>query len=111
MWLNGVRIRLVSTRMRVQSLALLSVLKDLALLLRCCLDPALLWLWGRLAAAVLIQPLSWELPHAMGEALKQQKQTNNQKKKKVRTRLTYLSILSRENEVIKLLLYEEVIRV
>ena len=24
-------------------------------------DPVLLWLWCRLAAAVLIQPLTWEL--------------------------------------------------
>ena len=27
-------------------------------------DPVLLWLWCRLAAAVLIQPLAWEHPHA-----------------------------------------------
>ena len=33
-------------------------------------DPALLWLWGRLAAAVLIQPLARELPHALGVPLK-----------------------------------------
>ena len=29
------------------------------------LDLALLWLWGRLVAAALIQPLTWEFPHAM----------------------------------------------
>ena len=34
------------------------------------LDLALLWLWGRPAAAVLIQPLDWEPPHAKGAALK-----------------------------------------
>ena len=28
-------------------------------------DLALVWLWRRLAAAVPIQPLAWELPHAM----------------------------------------------
>ena len=28
------------------------------------LDPALLWLWRRSAAAVLIQPLVWEIPYA-----------------------------------------------
>ena len=28
-------------------------------------DPALLWLWCRPAAAVLIQPLAWELPYAV----------------------------------------------
>ena len=33
-------------------------------------DPALLWPWSRLA----IQPLAWELPYAMGAALKQQQQ-------------------------------------
>ena len=30
------------------------------------LDPALLWLWCRLAAVAPIQPLAWELPYAMG---------------------------------------------
>ena len=33
-------------------------------------DPMLLWLWYRLAAAALIQPLAWELPYAAGVALK-----------------------------------------
>ena len=33
-------------------------------------DPALLWLWYRLAAAALIRPLAWELPYATGVALK-----------------------------------------
>ena len=33
-------------------------------------DPTLLWLWCRLAAVALIQPLAWELPYAMGTALK-----------------------------------------
>ena len=27
------------------------------------LHPALLWLWYKLAAAALIQPLAWELPY------------------------------------------------
>ena len=30
----------------------------------------LLWLWHGLAAAALVQPLSWELPYAMGVVLK-----------------------------------------
>ena len=30
---------------------------------RCSLD-LVLWLWCRLAAAALIQPLAWELPYA-----------------------------------------------
>ena len=42
---------------------------------RCGLDMVLLllWLWRRPAAAALIQPLGWELPHAMGTALKSKK--------------------------------------
>ena len=40
---------------------------------RCGLDPLLLWLWHRLAAAVPIQPLAWELPYATGVALKEKK--------------------------------------
>ena len=39
---------------------------------RCGSDPALLWLWFRPAAAALIQPLAWELPCAMGVALKEE---------------------------------------
>ena len=34
------------------------------------LDPALLWLWCRLAVVAPIRPLAWELPHASGVALK-----------------------------------------
>ena len=37
------------------------------------LEPTLLWLWYRLAAVVLIQPLPWEPPYAMGAVLKRQK--------------------------------------
>ena len=37
------------------------------------LDPALLWLWCRLAAAAPIGPLAWEPPYAMGAALNRQK--------------------------------------
>ena len=42
------------------------------------LDPALLWLWCRLAATAPIRPLAWELPCALRAALKRPK-----KKKKV----------------------------
>ena len=49
-------------------------------------DPALLWLWCRLAAAALIRPLAWELPYALGVALKRKnkkpKTKNNQNKTK-----------------------------
>ena len=41
-------------------------------------DPALLWLWCRLAAAAPIRPLAWEPPYAMGAALEKAKK----KKKK-----------------------------
>ena len=36
-------------------------------------DPELLWLWRRLAAVALIQPLAQELPYAAGVALKKAK--------------------------------------
>ena len=36
-------------------------------------DPALLWLWCRLAVVALIRPLAWEPPYAMGAALKRKK--------------------------------------
>ena len=45
---------------------------------RLCLDLVLLWLWCRLTAAALIQPLAWELAYAVGAALKRKKR----KKKK-----------------------------
>ena len=45
------------------------------------LDPALLWLWSRLAATGPIRPLAWEPPYAMGVALQKAKR---QKKKKGR---------------------------
>ena len=44
-------------------------------------DLALLWLWCGLAATALIGSLAWELPNAMGAALKN-KQTNKQTNKK-----------------------------
>ena len=33
-------------------------------------DPVLLWLWCRPAVVALIRPLAWELPYALGAALK-----------------------------------------
>ena len=36
-------------------------------------DPTWLWLWCRPAAVALIRPLAWELPYAMGVALKSKK--------------------------------------
>ena len=37
------------------------------------MDPELLWLWHRPAAAAPIQPLAWELPYATHAALKSKK--------------------------------------
>ena len=42
------------------------------------LDPVLLWLWCRPAAAAPIRPLAWELTYAMGVVLKSKKK--NEKK-------------------------------
>ena len=36
-------------------------------------DLLLLWLWCRMAAIALTQPLAWELPYATGAAQKRQK--------------------------------------
>ena len=36
-------------------------------------DLELLWLWCSLVAKAQIQPLAWELPYAIGAALKRQK--------------------------------------
>ena len=46
-------------------------------------DLVLLWLWCRPAGAALIRPLAWELPYAVGVALK------SKKRKKKRTDLCY----------------------
>ena len=42
-------------------------------------DPKLLWLWRRLVATALIQPLAWEPPYA---SEMQKDKTNKQKTKK-----------------------------
>ena len=40
-------------------------------------DPALLWLWYRLAVTAPIGPLAWEPPYAVGVVLKRQKEKKN----------------------------------
>ena len=45
-------------------------------------DPALLWLWYKLAATGPIRPLAWEPPYAADAALKRQKTGKKKKKKK-----------------------------
>ena len=49
-------------------------------------DPALLWLWCRLAAVAPIQPLAWELPCAAGAALKSEKIKSEVELKKIELR-------------------------
>ena len=51
------------------------------------LDLALLWLWYRLAAVGLIRPLAWELPQAVGAALKSKKTKTKTKPKTKQTKL------------------------
>ena len=46
------------------------------------LDPALLWLWQRLAAVAPIRPLAWEPPYAVGAALESKKQSKAKQTKK-----------------------------
>ena len=65
--LRGLRTLLVSTRIPVRSLALLSGLRILHIAVICGVghkhgsDPALLWLWCRPAAVAPIRLLAWEL--------------------------------------------------
>ena len=46
---------------------------------RCSSDPKLLWLWWRPAATAPIPPLAWELPCAVGAALKSKKKQESKK--------------------------------
>ena len=43
----------------------------------------LLWLWCRPAAVVPIRPLAWELPYAVGAALKTEKIKRKKKKEEI----------------------------
>ena len=54
------------------------------------LELALLWLWRRLAAIVPIQPLAWELPYAVGVALKKGKE---EKRKETPILLSKVNVL------------------
>ena len=80
-------IRLVTTRLWVQSLASLSGFRiqvgvSCGVGCRHGSDLVWLWLWYRPAAVALMQPVAWEPPHAADVALKSKtnKQTNKQKK-------------------------------
>ena len=55
------------------------------------LDPALLWMWCRLAAAAPIRPLAWKLPYATYAALKKEKKEKKKERKKEKEKcLDYL---------------------
>ena len=51
-------------------------------------DLALLWLWHRLAARVLIRPLAWEPPYAAGAALEKTKRQNKKTKDKIEIKIS-----------------------
>ena len=74
-WLSRLGTQLVSMRIQVQSLTLLSGLRIQHCLVghRCCLDPMLLWLWPWPTAAAPVWSLVWELPYATGVTLKTKK--------------------------------------
>ena len=48
-------------------------------------DPALLWLWCRLAATAPIRPLAWEPPYATGAAQEMAKKRPKRKEKNTAT--------------------------
>ena len=48
------------------------------------LDPALLWLWHKLAAVALIGPLVWDLPHAEGAAPKSESKKKKKRLEKIK---------------------------
>ena len=69
---------------------------------RCTSDPALLWLWHRMAATALFRPLAWGPTYAVGAGLKIQKdqkkkkkRQKKKKKKKVRKLLNLFSLFAR----------------
>ena len=73
LWLNMLRIRLVSMKLQVRSLASLSGLRtSCSIGLRFSLDLALPWPQCRLSAAAPIRPLAWG-PYATGAAVKRKK--------------------------------------
>ena len=89
LWLSGLQTQLMSTRMWAQSPASIGGLR-IGLAVSCGVghrhgsDAMLLWLWCRPASVALIQPLVWELPCAIGVALK----SKRKKKKKIKNRIT-----------------------
>ena len=60
---------------------------------RCGSVLVLLWLWHRLAAAALIQPLAWEFSYALGAALERQKKKKKLLEKFKKNLFIYLGVL------------------
>jgi len=91
-WLSTLWTGLVSMRMQIRILALLSELRirHCGGGHRCSSDPELLWLWRRSAAAALIWPLTWELPYSTGAAVKKAKTKTKTNKKRSQSRLSAL---------------------
>ena len=105
LWLRGLRTQLVSMRMQVRSLALLSELRiwcccELCVGCRYGLDLSLLWLWCRPAATAPIRSLAWEPPYAAGAA---PEKTKRQKKKKKKERIDRREQQNEEFSVLKVL--------
>ena len=92
MWLSGLQTQLISMRIQVQSLALLSGLRirhchELWCRLQTWLGSLLLWLWRRPVATAPIRPLAWERPCAIGAALEKAKRQKKRKKEKEKVHL------------------------
>ena len=65
---------------------------------RCGLDPTLLWLWYRLAATALIQPLAWEIIYAVSAPNKSKKKKKKKKKKERKKERKKVCICSVKSE-------------
>lgn len=59
---------------------------------RCGSDPALLWLWRRLAAIAPVQPLAWDPPYASGSGPRKGKKKKKQNKIKAYNSVSYGSV-------------------
>ena len=59
------------------------------------LDPSLLWLWPRPAAAAPIRLLAWEPPYAAGAALEKEKKKKNKEIKSLDTCVTKNQLISK----------------
>ena len=89
-WCGAVKMNLTSIHENVVSTPALSVGPEYGIAVSCGVDcrwaqiPYCCGYGGRPVAAAPIWPLAWELPYAMGVALKSKKPTNQPKKQKKR---------------------------